>query len=289
MLQVARLSSKMLGESAPLVADYFSSQYHPDGGFCDRAGEPDLYYTTFGMAGLTALQVPLRTESLQAFLVRKQHELEQLSLVDLSCLARCWAGLPAALRPADLAERVMAKLATFRAADGGYGTGVGEARGTLYGCYVALSAAQDVGASVPEPADILRCIQSLRTADGGYANSHDLPLGLTPPTAAAVSLLRCFDGRLDVQVRDWLLARMHPEGGFCAGPAVFMPDLLSTATALHALSGLHADFEPIREPCLDFLDTLWTARGGFYGTWEDDTLDIEYTYYGLLALGHLSL
>jgi hypothetical protein len=65
--------------------------------------------------------------------------------------------------------------------------------------------------------------------------------------------------------------------------------MLSTATALHALASLHADIEPIRERCLDFIDTLWTARGGFYGTWEDEHLDCEYTYYGLLALGHLSV
>jgi hypothetical protein len=45
----------------------------------------------------------------------------------------------------------------------------------------------------------------------------------------------------------------------------------------------------IREPCLDFLDSLWTNRGGFYGNWTDDALDCEYLYYGLLALGHLSL
>ena len=33
----------------------------------------------------------------------------------------------------------------------------------------------------------------------------------------------------------------------------------------------------------------WTNAGGFYGSWADNTLDCEYTYYGLLALGHLSL
>src|SRR5438874_1185034 len=68
-----------------------------------------------------------------------------------------------------------------------------------------------------------------------------------------------------------------------------LPDLLSTATALHALAGLEASFERVREPCLDFIDTLWTNEGGFYGHWGDDHLDCEYTYYGLLALGHLSL
>jgi hypothetical protein len=45
----------------------------------------------------------------------------------------------------------------------------------------------------------------------------------------------------------------------------------------------------VKEACLDFVDTLWSSRGGFYGTWEEDVLDCEYTYYGLLALGHLSL
>jgi hypothetical protein len=68
-----------------------------------------------------------------------------------------------------------------------------------------------------------------------------------------------------------------------------MPDLLSTAVALHALNDTHCDIGPMKEHCLDYLDTLWTARGGFFGSWEDDALDLEYTYYGLLSLGHLSL
>jgi hypothetical protein len=37
------------------------------------------------------------------------------------------------------------------------------------------------------------------------------------------------------------------------------------------------------------VDSLWDATGGFHGNWTDDMLDCEYTYYGLLALGHLSL
>jgi hypothetical protein len=67
-----------------------------------------------------------------------------------------------------------------------------------------------------------------------------------------------------------------------------LPDLLSTATALHALAAMHVDFSAAKEPCLDFIDTLWSSKGGFYGTWEDDVLDCEYTFYALLALGHLS-
>ena len=68
-----------------------------------------------------------------------------------------------------------------------------------------------------------------------------------------------------------------------------MPDLLSTAVALHALSSLERPPADHADITLDFVDTLWTNRGGFHGHWADDDLDCEYTFYGLLALGHLSI
>ena len=39
MLQVARLSSKLLGESADLVANFLRGLQNEDGGFADRAGK----------------------------------------------------------------------------------------------------------------------------------------------------------------------------------------------------------------------------------------------------------
>jgi len=73
-------------------------------------------------------------------------------------------------------------------------------------------------------------------------------------------------------------------------PQAPMPDLLSTATALHALACLEREVPArLRERSLDFIDTLWNAEGGFHGHWADDDLDAEYTFYGLLALGHLSV
>ena len=40
---------------------------------------------------------------------------------------------------------------------------------------------------------------------------------------------------------------------------------------------------------LDFVDSLWSNRGAFHGHWADDDLDVEYCFYALLALGHLSV
>ena len=60
-------------------------------------------------------------------------------------------------------------------------------------------------------------------------------------------------------------------------------------TNIGRIGGLERDFSHLKEGCLDFIDTLWSAEGGFHGHWADDHLDAEYTFYGLLALGHLSL
>jgi len=116
-----------------------------------------------------------------------------------------------------------------------------------------------------------------------------LKVGSTNATAAAAILLRHLGLPINPLVGDWLLARFHPQGGFVAAPAAPLPDLLSTATVLHALAGMQRDFGALTERCLDFIDSLWTNQGAFHGHWGDEMTDCEYTYYGLLALGHLSL
>ncbi len=288
MLQVARLAPKLLGDSADLVRGFLLSQQHPGGGFTDRAGNPDLYYTVFGLEGLLALRADLPITATAAYLTAFGDG-RDLDFVHLACLARSWAALPKELRSSVPADAILGHVETYRSGDGGYAVTAGQADGTLYGCFLALGTYQDLGRSLPDPAGMLTCATRLRAADGGYANQLDVPQGLTPSTAAAVTLFRTLDGPAHPELAAWLFARCRPEGGFFATPMAPLPDLLSTATALHALSGLHADLDAIREPCLDFLDTLWTAKGAFHGHWADDAIDCEYTYYGLLALGHLGV
>jgi prenyltransferase beta subunit len=288
MLQVARLAPKLLGESTGLVEQFLRSQLNPDGGFRDRAGASDLYYTVFGLEGLVALRADLPTAQIQRYL-QSFGDGEGQDFVHLGCLARCWANLPRELRHEAPGSTILARIEAHRSADGGYAAEPKAADGTAYGCFVALGAYQDLEAELPNPSGLLDCLHRLRAEDGGYANQQDVPFGLTPTTAAAVTLFRQLNEPVPRELADWLLARHRPEGGFFATPMAPLPDLLSTATALHALSAMHATSDAIREPCLDFIDTLWTNKGGFHGNWTDDDLDCEYTYYGLLALGHLSV
>jgi len=134
---------------------------------------------------------------------------------------------------------------------------------------------------------LVRFMHQFRSADGAYSNESGLPLGSTTATAAAVTILCEFGAPVPTEIAPWLLARCHPRSGFCATPQTPLPDLLSTAVALHALTTLGTPLANIKEPCLNFIDTLWDNAGGFHGHWADNALDVEYTFYALLALGHL--
>jgi prenyltransferase beta subunit len=288
MLQVARLAPKLLGDSSGLVRDYVHGQFHPDGGFRDRSGHSDLYYTVFGLEALSALQAALPTDAVRGYLQRFETG-DSLDVVHLACLARCWAALPSPRLDPAAARARAAHLERYRSADGGYHPQPGAPQSTAYHAFLALGAYEDLGLAIPRPDALRRSLELLRTAAGGFSNGSYAVAGATPATAAAILALRHLEGHVPADITPWLFAQVHEAGGFRAGPGAPMPDLLSTATALHALAALHAPLEPIAERCLDFIDTLWTSRGAFYGTWADEEPDCEYTYYGLLALGHLSL
>ena len=289
MLQVARVAPKALGDATELVRGFFTRQFAAAGGGVDRAGRPDLYYTIFALAGCEALQLPPPAGPLEDWL-RSHGDGAGLDFIHLGALARCWAALGLGKMPPGLADSLLARIETHRSRDGGYDADEGADFGNAYGCFVALGAYQDLGRELPEPLRMVQCLKFLETPDGAWANARGLRAGSTNATAAAVTLLHQLGVPINPIVGDWLLAQFHPEGGFLAMPKAPLPDLLSTATTLHALACLERELPAAaREKCLDFIDTLWSAEGGFHGHWADDHLDAEYTFYGLLALGHLSL
>lgn len=286
MLQVARLSPKLLGDSRNLVSQFLHTQINPDGAFRNRAGDSDLYYTVFGIESLIALQEQPPTEAIASYLCSLADG-QDLDFVHLTCLARSWAGIsrqPAAA----LTQAILNRLATYRTPDGGYNQTPGASHGTAYAAFLAVGMFQDLNQPIPEPDRLVASLESVRAADGSFGNVPGAPVGVTTATAGVVTLMRQLEHEPDPALANWLLSRFLPSGGFFAVPGAPIPDLLSTASALHALAGMHVPLAGLREPCLDFIDSLWTNRGGFYGHWSDDAIDTEYTYYALLSLGHLT-
>ena len=292
MLQVARLARRSLGDASDLVTTFLHGTAAPGGGYVNRGGRRDLYYTSFALDALVALDA-LDPQAPQIIATRKWLEGygtgDSLDLVHRCCLARAWASQPAAALADGIREGIAAGFLEHRSADGGYASRRKASRGTAYGSFLAVNAHADLKLPLPEPERLADSLGALRSADGGWSNEPGQAEGSTTATAAAVATLRSLDRPLPPGVGDWFLERWHPDGGFCAAPDAPLPDLLSTAVTLHALDALNAPWRDRRETVLDFLDSLWTNVGAFHGSWADDEPDAEYTFYGLVALGHASV
>lgn len=286
MLEAARLAPNQLHEAGDRVVEFLQSQFNDDGGGKDRSGASDLYYTVFALEGLLALQADPPVAAVLSYL-STFGDGGELDLVHLTCLARCWAAMPEGSLALAVARCIARRIEAYRSGDGGYGPKQNLDTGTTYHSLLALGAYQDLHQRLPKAVDLGRCLDRLRTGDGAFANERGLQHGTTPATAAAVTLICQLDIPVPAELSDWLFARTHDRGGFLATPNAPIPDLLSTATALHALKGMQCSLEKIKVRCLDFLDSLWTGRA-FHGHWADTVEDSEYTYYALLALGHLS-
>jgi prenyltransferase beta subunit len=287
MLAAAGRAGTLLGDSATAVGDSLLARLLDEGGFADRSGAADLYYTVFGLQALTALAAELPAGKVAGYLASFGTG-DGLDMLHLCCLTRCWALLGSPAAGPELRDAVLRRLEACRCHDGGYALRPGLPAGSAYGCFLALGAHEDLGAELPDPPGLGRCLQSLRTPDGAYANDAHLPVGSTPATAAAVTALCRLRLPPPPETADWLLARHCPAGGFLAVAPAPHPDLLSTATALHALRLLDVDLADVREPCLRFVRSLRRGDGSFAGHADDPTGDCEYTFYALLALGHLA-
>lgn len=288
MLQVARLAPSVLGDSADLVKEFVLARQCPDGGFRGRSEESDLYYTGFAIDALTALQVPLPEASLVPYL-RAFGDGESLDFVHLCCLARAWSAMTSEAIDPSILSAIFSRIEGFRAEEGGYSQDVGSALGSAYGCLLAYGGYADHGRKPEDVEGIGRCLNSLVKPEGSWANDTKITMGNSLATGAAITISRNLRFPIPSATKDWLINCFYLRGGFLPFQGAPMPDLLSTAVTLHALDGMQVDLTPFKEPCLDFVDSLWNAEGGFHGYWADDELDIEYTYYGLLALGHLAL
>lgn len=80
----------------------------------------------------------------------------------------------------------------------------------------------------------------------------------------------------------YILSLQDPTGGFLANEGAAMPDLLTTAVALFTLkaNGVAPAYET-----RDFVEVHFHEDGSFMSNLIDEQSDVEYSFYGLLALG----
>lgn len=265
---------------------FLRSQIKLDGGFRNRSGDSDLYYSVFGGACRQALK-PGPLPRIAVHYLKQFGTGEGLDFVHLACLARSLSAVPAAATPGRL-DSVFALIEEYRSEDGGYShTKKHDSRGTPYAAFLALLAHEDAQRDIHDLEGVLDSLEGNRASDGAYSNESGMTEGATAATAAAAIVRTQLGNGREDGLSEWILARQSRHGGILASPSSPAPDLLSTAVSLFALRKLGVSFSPLRDRTTDFIEMLWSESGGFSGHLLDRVADCEYTFYALLALGCL--
>jgi len=254
----------MLDESA--VSDlrkYVISRQHPSGGFTDRSGKPDLYYTLFGFFLCNALGLQSLLPAVVEF---SENEVRNSDPDDLhlNCALIILSELSEDRSLLKSLKKVVGKNITERMErQPGYGAFI-----SLLTCYYT---------------DDFKGLFTIRKHLGSFRNNEPSPATVI---AAMLILHEIFD-KSDRELNKKLDEFYDKSGGFKALRTAPMADLLSTAVALYSLFLTESDLRIIKPDCLAFISSLF-RYGGFSGNLSDPDTDIEYTFYGLLALGSLA-
>jgi hypothetical protein len=265
-----RGAARLQSDSRAAIAAFVMAQRGPEGGFRGRGVESDLYYTNFAVRTLVALDHAVSGDRLAGFLRATQPgaciDLAHLvSFVYLADLVGCDAE----------SKRVFGHIRDLRTADGGFRERPGAGRSSAYGCFLAALAHESRGVAIPDEDRLLASVRAMSPS-------------VTPAIAARIILMALLGNSGQENDSRTLIDRVSPKGGFKAAPLAPIPDLLSTATSLCALSATGHPVDRIRDRCMMFVESLWADSGGFRGHWADTTADCEYTWYALLSLGALS-
>ncbi|MDR1756346.1 MAG: hypothetical protein LBR65_05210 [Culturomica sp.] len=268
--------ARLGAEALRRIARFVESQRTAEHAFRNKSGKADLYYTAFGWTLSRLLGIGIDPQKMHRYLSQQQPE--QLDLVHYAAYIRCrmlrqWIkNGKAGLFVQSLLPFKIRALDTFTAVP----------HADLHAPYTQFlwhSLREDAGRRTPNTPDTLA---DYHVPGGGYRNTRDGLTATTNATVAALALRGPSAGYRANEDLHYLRNLQDTSGGFRAAPAAPFPDLLSTATALFVLDCYHT---PSNYPAQHFIESHWLDSGGFSATLPEDHSDVEYTFYGLLALG----
>jgi hypothetical protein len=236
------------------IKSYIKGQQTIAGGFADRGGNCDLYYSLFGFYIAEALEIDEIKPALKAYL-KNVTGTEKLSGIYLKCAVILYiklfgsSTLPPALRKR---ENLAAQYSDFI---------------NLLASYYS-----------EDYISLLLVSQKLKKIK--------LSAGMPCSVMAASLILENSIGKQGEEPWQWM-SGYFKNGSFSAFSKTAYGDLLSTGVALYALRFADSNLSIIKPDCLTYIDSLY-SDGGFCATAFDTGADVEYTFYGLLALGSLS-
>lgn len=258
------------------VLQFIVGQQNADGGFKDRGGRSDLYYSLFGAMLLKAspLNPPkgdlgdgsVALHQLQQFLVRQSNS-KIPGFIEQCCLVLLQKELRIS-RISRIKNLMRLSLSFWKE------------RYSINISYRSFVLFLTLDAVLPFP--------GLLTFGAGKMLKRTTVDQHSPcsEVAAKVFLQKMLGENSATEVES-LKSFADKRGGFRAFHHVEQPDMLSTAVALFALDFAGSDLRLLKPTCLGFIQENY-SDGAFLSGDGDQTMDVEYTFYGLLALGVLS-
>ncbi len=243
------------------IIDFIKSQQHSSGGFCDRAGNPDPYYSLFGCWLSLATEQKEEIEQLKAYISKQP---ETSSTVEELALNLMKAELFHQQKKESLFSLLKKVFSGHNFMDVSYR-------------FFLLVLTIDATAKSRFLFNLMARIWL-----PFYKVKENSPCSLV----SALCFAR-FDLELSYKKYQKLLLKFHhKEAGFRTFETTPFSDTLSTGVALFALAETNYDLRLITPDCLDFIQMNYLS-GAFLSGDGDETRDLEYTFYGLLALGSL--
>jgi prenyltransferase beta subunit len=236
------------------IKSYIISQQTISGGFADRGGKPDLYYSLFGCFIAEALEINEIKPALKNYLKNIINS-QELSGINLRCAEILHiklfgnSTLPSKIRRH---ENLAAQYADFINLLAYY----------YSDDYVSLF-------------KVSRKVKNIKLR------------AEMPCSVMAASLILKFRNKKKNEDSWNQMKNYYKTGSFSAFSKTVYGDLLSTGVALYSLRFADNDLSIIKPDCLTYIDSLY-SEGGFCATAFDTKPDVEYTFYGLLGLGSLT-
>lgn len=264
IISTARQSVRIFDETTlDEIRNFLKCNQHESGGFKDRVGKPDLYYSLFGLWLAMALDEPESQNRLLAWIESRRPEKFQ-SVIEVASLILIRKTLK--MRGSFYLKFKL----LFR---------ISGARNNISPYYRLFIALLLIDTFLPN-------LTTLRWPGLRRLLKRAEIMTSSCTEAAAALVVASKTGSNTGALQDQLVSFFNEEQGFRAFNGKKDGDMLSTAAALFALDYSGYDLRAMTPACLDFLSCNY-SEGAFLSGDGDPELDIEYTFYGLLAAGSL--
>ncbi len=245
------------------IREFVANKQHQNGAFTNRGGDPDLYYSLFGVWLSEALGLTPQINRLKIFSEKinpdKKNIIDQFALILIQIVTDKGFKKPTAFS--------LIKI----------GLNGGKEINPAYRLFLFLLSFDAIHGKN----------RFLYFLFGIGLNFYRLPDDAPCSISAAVLIARflaCKNVKKEIQNQ---LSYFEEGKGFKVFRETENADLLSTAVALFALKKVGADLRILAPDCLKLIQQNYDS-GAFLSGDGDTSRDLEYTFYGLLALGTLS-